>query len=222
MSSHSVNGCHASIIKGPHGVVSAATTGTCKGDQLVLYQATDASYNVQTLVAKSHGSALPLPCGYWQADFVNGPTKPVIDHGGPPAAAAHAHKLLAWRRGDHSCTVASTTTTSSTTSTTVATSTTTSTTSTTDATSTTSTTATTKPPHLGRHKHQSQPIPNPVATTTTVATTMVAPATTLPGHLAFTGASAGSEALVSGVLLSTGAVMCWAARCWKSHRSTSR
>jgi hypothetical protein len=188
--------------------VAATKTGWCHHDQLVVYQATDAGYTSQTLVAKSNGSPLTLPCGYWQADFVTGPTKSHL--GAAQPNLARAHKLLAWRRGNHSCTAASTTTSTTTTPPTTST---TSSTSTTDGTSTTSTTL---PPHPGGKTHKVDPTPS--ATTTT---TVVGVPTTPAGHLAFTGSSAGSEALVAAVLLSTGAVLCGIARYRKGHRTAS-
>jgi hypothetical protein len=192
--------------------VSVTTTGSCHGDHLVLYLATDASYAHQTLILQSYGAPLAQPCGYWQADFMAHLPKPTINHA--TALGPNTHGVLAYLRGHRSCTVASTTTsttrpaTTSTTSTTIQ-----------------STTPTTNPHHHGGKSHTGKPAHTTSTTaaaatgpakTTTTASTAATHSSNPHGHLAFTGAPLGIEALVSGALLVTGALLCRLARYRKS------
>jgi hypothetical protein len=96
--------CEATLIKAHHHGVLARTRGDCSGDHLVIYLASDSSYDSQTLVRSTRGHRVDKPCGYWQADFIDGPVAASIEH--PRTSPSLGHHVLAWMRGHriHDCT----------------------------------------------------------------------------------------------------------------------
>jgi hypothetical protein len=71
----------------------------CVGDWLDVYASVDSTYENQVGFADSNtGSAVALPCGYWQADYSTQPMSTVI-----PNPTHVPHTTYAWVRGYNSC-----------------------------------------------------------------------------------------------------------------------
>jgi hypothetical protein len=79
--------------------VKAVVHAGCVGDWLNVYVSADSTYQNQVgFMDSNNGTPVPLPCGFWQADYSTQQMVPVI-----PAPVKVPHTTYAWLRGYNSC-----------------------------------------------------------------------------------------------------------------------